>query len=74
MLYCCSFIAFLIRTFMFCFDKLHFLLAVWDMLEQNFFGISDANPLVDNIGQDQRNNGLKMYRHGSWSCVVIFHH
>ena len=33
---------------MFCFDKLHFLLVVGDMLEENFFGIPHSYSLVDN--------------------------
>ena len=38
---------FLIRTTMFCFDKLHFLLAVGDMVEQNFCRIPNLDLLVD---------------------------
>ena len=34
---------------MFCFDKLHFLLAVGDILEQILFGIPDMESLVDNV-------------------------
>ena len=37
------------RTAIFCFDELHFLLAVGDMLEQKFFSILDLDSLVDNI-------------------------
>ena len=33
---------------MFCFDKLHYLVAFGDILEQNFFGIHDSDCLVDN--------------------------
>ena len=38
---------FWIRTTMFRFDKLHFLIAVGDILEKNFFEITDSDFLVD---------------------------
>ena len=40
----------LIRTAMFCFDKLHFLLVVGDIPKLNFLGIPDSDFLVDKVG------------------------
>ena len=39
----------MIRNDIFSFGKLYFPLVVGDMLEQNIFGISDLDALVDNI-------------------------
>ena len=39
------------------FDKFHFLSAVWDILEQNFFGITNLDTLVANI------NDIEIFLH-----------
>ena len=47
-LYFCSFNVFLIHTSIFYFDKLHFLLTVEDMLEQNIFAIPGRDSCLHN--------------------------
>ena len=61
----------LIRTALFCSDKLHIQLVVGDMLEQNFFSIPDLDVSVENI-IPLMSNDIEIFLQSIYSVKIMY--